>query len=107
MVTIAGSAVAVPAPTVRSRVAVVLAEPMVIETTGAPPPPAPGSKAIVPPLLVLVAVADVVVADADPVEVPAVSVATPVVWATANPAIVSRSPSVMGVGAGGSDAKTP
>jgi hypothetical protein len=94
-VTTDGEAVAVPAPPVRSRVAVVVAPPRVIEAAGKPDPPAPGRMAMVPPLLVLVAVADVAVVETDPVEVPALIVAKPVVWATVRPNWVSRSPSEM------------
>ena len=56
---------------------------------------------MVPPLLVLVAVADEAVVETDPVEVPALMVARPVVWATDSPNWVSRSPSEMPVGGGG------
>jgi hypothetical protein len=42
------------------------------------------------PLLVFVAVADVVVAETDPVEVPALTVANPVVEATDAPRVASN-----------------
>jgi hypothetical protein len=99
-VTTEGEAVAVPAPPVRSSVAVVVAAPKVIEAAGKPDPPAPGRIAMVPPLLVLVAVADEAVVETDPVEVPALIVARPVVWATDSPNWVSRSPSEMPDGGG-------